>query len=546
MPVTASKFHGDGNREFGKGPGFVSRLAWCALWTIVGCGGGGSGGHADGSEGPPDGGKDVGGVSACETFAQTFVASADVDVLIVVDNSFTMDSEQVRFGSAVDTLVRALVDPERGFPSAHIGVVSTNMGTGPYITGVSCAMIGGDAGFLQALPRLPECTAPSGDFLEIANTDGVLSGNIANVDTPTSDGTTCQGNLSGSTPVPAAGDELLDVCDVQAALRCIAPIGTSGCSFEQPLEAARRALACDEGNCTNPGFLRDDAWLAVIFLSDADDCSATDGAVFDPSQTALDSELGPLTKYRCFEFGATCDQVIDRTGTQTLTGCRSKTVDDVGGDPADLYLVPIEEYSDFFSLLRPAGGVVLSAITGPFGPGDSVTTGANMSMIPFVEPICTGPAGGDSAVPPIRTHELVRSFGSSGVVLSDLNAQAGICTDDFGPALSAIGDAVRGRHPAGHCIDARLFRMTDEGPAPITDGTQASCSVTEVTNPGAENETRLEIERCEFDGGAPAPCPSASTSPGTLTGASAGPCWYVCDSGSPAEGGCEHGWQLRV
>ena len=42
----------------------------------------------------------------------------------------------------------------------------------------------------------------------------------------------------------------------------------------------KRAL--DGSNPENEGFLRDDAFLAVIFVADEDDCSAFSRGVFDP------------------------------------------------------------------------------------------------------------------------------------------------------------------------------------------------------------------------------------------------------------------------
>ncbi|MGH7629821.1 MAG: hypothetical protein ACREOF_10655, partial [Gemmatimonadales bacterium] len=115
-------------------------IKWCALHAllvlvpVVGCGGGGSGGHADGAS---DSGGDDRTASACETFAQTFTPSADIDLLVVVDNSASMESEQARLNAAIDVLIGSFADTENGFRGAHLGVVSTDMGTGPYL-GVGC------------------------------------------------------------------------------------------------------------------------------------------------------------------------------------------------------------------------------------------------------------------------------------------------------------------------------------------------------------------------------------------------------------------------
>jgi hypothetical protein len=69
----------------------------------------------------------------------------------------------------------------------------------------------------------------------------------------------------------------------------------SGCGFEQPLEAALKAVWPSEdssiqfvhgrghGTDDNRGFLRGDSLLVVIVVTDEDDCSAQDLSVFDSS-----------------------------------------------------------------------------------------------------------------------------------------------------------------------------------------------------------------------------------------------------------------------
>src|SRR5207248_7519381 len=49
-------------------------------------------------------------------------------------------------------------------------------------------------------------------------------------------------------------------------------VGVDGSGKEQPFQAARLALS-DRLLDTNAGFLRDGARLAIIFLTDEDDCS---------------------------------------------------------------------------------------------------------------------------------------------------------------------------------------------------------------------------------------------------------------------------------
>ena len=89
---------------------------------------------------------------------------------------------------------------------------------------------------------------------------------------------------------------------------CVAVLGTGGCEYEQPLEASLAALTRQaEPGMPNEGFLRNDSLLAIIYVTDEDDCSASNPQLYDNTQTDINSTLGPLTSYRCFEFGITCD-----------------------------------------------------------------------------------------------------------------------------------------------------------------------------------------------------------------------------------------------
>ncbi len=58
--------------------------------------------------------------------------------------------------------------------------------------------------------------------------------------------------------------------------QCRAKAGTSGSSIEMPLEATKLALNDRVADGTNAGFLRDDALLALVILTDEDDCSRDD------------------------------------------------------------------------------------------------------------------------------------------------------------------------------------------------------------------------------------------------------------------------------
>ncbi|MEZ4400772.1 MAG: hypothetical protein R3B06_12175 [Kofleriaceae bacterium] len=59
--------------------------------------------------------------------------------------------------------------------------------------------------------------------------------------------------------------------NMASTFACAANVGTSGPGIEMPLRASQLAATL----ATNPGFLRNDALLGIIILTDEDDCSRT-------------------------------------------------------------------------------------------------------------------------------------------------------------------------------------------------------------------------------------------------------------------------------
>lgn len=64
--------------------------------------------------------------------------------------------------------------------------------------------------------------------------------------------------------------------NVASEFSCVAQTGTGGPSIEMPLYALKLAFNDRVADGTNKGFLRDDALLAVVVLTDEDDCSRED------------------------------------------------------------------------------------------------------------------------------------------------------------------------------------------------------------------------------------------------------------------------------
>lgn len=64
--------------------------------------------------------------------------------------------------------------------------------------------------------------------------------------------------------------------DVAGTFACVANVGVGGSRFEMPLYMTELALSARVVDGVNDGFLREDALLGVVILTDADDCSRSD------------------------------------------------------------------------------------------------------------------------------------------------------------------------------------------------------------------------------------------------------------------------------
>ena len=180
------------------------------------------------------------------------------DILFVVDNSSTMTEEQPRLAAAS----RVIVDEAeaRGI-DFHIGVTSTGMTPAP---------AGG---------------CPGG-------ADGGEAGRLVPVD--------------GSRP------RVLDPAtpDVRSVLAQNLQVGVCH-ELEQGMEAMRRALGEPLRSGENAGFLRDDAKLAVIFVSDEDDHSGIAPEDYLAFLVGLKGE-GGARAYAIVDIGTGCPEGAGR------------------------------------------------------------------------------------------------------------------------------------------------------------------------------------------------------------------------------------------
>jgi MYXO-CTERM domain-containing protein len=314
-----------------------------------------------------------------------------LDLVIVIDEATLTAEVRTRILQALPGFFDDVLSSQDTVVM-HLAVLGTNMGTGSFAT---CGP--GTGGVFQATPS-GDCSGPEDNFIS----HETYSYGVA--DRPI--------NYSGG----------LD--DVVA---CILPAGGEGCAFSQPMAALQAAL--DGSVSENDGFLRGDAVLAILVVTGADDCSASDPTLFDPA--AVDT-LGPLTPFRCFEHGVTCDRAIDRQAG-TYEGCAPRTDSAHVRDPQGLatFLGDLKEKRSQV-VVRVLAGPTTS---GPEGTGAlaPVEVGLDGDGNPQVLPAC-GNAGA-SAIPATRLSWLAAQFG--------VGAASSLCTDPYDVAFQEFGAAIK-------------------------------------------------------------------------------------------------------
>jgi hypothetical protein len=313
-----------------------------------------------------------------------------LDLLFMIDDSPSMEEEQSNLARNFPRLIDELKKLPTGFPDLHLGVVSSDLGAGSPTTRVACSSDVGDHGALQAR----DCGLQSSFARYLISQEG---------------GT--RNNFSG---------------DIAEVFACMANLGTHGCGFEHQLQSVRLALSGFVSE--NAGFLRPDAHLAVVYITDEDDCSASaDSTIFNDPGVGQDSSL------RCSLYGHRCN------GAPVPAAVFSTPLDHCSADPrGGGKLIPVQTFIDDMKRL-PTQSVTVSVIGGwptdvanaeyAIGYGSDPGSAGQLAAIP----ICQSTNG--KAAAGLRLKQFVDGFGSSGKILS-------ICQGDFSAAMAEIGQLI--------------------------------------------------------------------------------------------------------
>jgi hypothetical protein len=368
-----------------------------------------------------------------------------VDVLLVIDNSGSMGEEQANlaanFAPFIDTLEAVGAD-------YRIAITTTDVG-GP---GTNCAApTGGELQLSSCLDR-PASFEFNGESLyaaactaqcELGDADLAIRPTAVDVN----------GELVARPWIESYNgiDNLPDTVEPLAAFQCFAPQGISGCGWESPLEAISRALTNME-DPTQPeyGFLRKDALLAILVVTDEVDCSYNpdlQDALFE-SDTFKDESTTQITSAVCWNGGVTC------TGESPYDDCVATDLDanaQPTSNPEQMVLQPVSRYVGLLEGIaaqklegREVMVSVIAGVPSGYNTGEAEQVFADSTDPDFQAKFgigagCENEVDGvlQQAVPPVRLETFASAFMSPALPQGARNLYS-VCDADYSPAIMDI------------------------------------------------------------------------------------------------------------
>ncbi len=420
-----------------------------------------------------DDGTTTNGVVACES------GTCAVDMVFVVDNTFSMAEEQAQLAQSLSLLETQL----RGLElDVQVLFTTTDFGN-PLCTPFRPEGYDPAAG----APVTRACTDRLSDFTSLTGSTtvpevctDVCPSAVEPIDDPFVAFNGESDNVSDVPDVDIDGDGIPDSAAAQA-LACIAPMGINGCGYESQLEDMLQAL--NPGAAWNGGprpFLRPEASIvAIAILTDEADCSVANYAIMDDPQyqeTNPDNGSAMASSAICWNAGVECSG-LDAAGVYQ-GGCQSVAeqnlqptsryinylVDDLRNDQGKevvmLGLVgvpPVTEHAAEPPYTPTQGGVedldYRNWAEGQFPGGDIVpdefamgVTAPDKQFQFGIGPGCTGQnAQGEftgQAIPPVRLREVCEALDVGTEPTDRRCCLESVCGSDYAPAMTCFSGLI--------------------------------------------------------------------------------------------------------
>jgi len=381
-------------------------------------------------------------------------AANKLDLLLVVDDSQSMEQEQAALAAELPRMMTALLTGDidgDGTPEVapvediHVGVVSTDMGLGE-LDGVveNCSGLGDNGALLAGGEGMAECSPPPHNFLQY------------DADSPHD--------------------------NAAAELGCLASLGIKGCGFEQQLESALKAL------------------------TDEDDCSSRDYSHFAPG--ASSSGLNTRCHFESMRGEASNIYATQRyvDGLRALRPDHDNLV--FFGAITGVPLAPVS--ADELAKIDFADDAERDAFYDDLLAHPDMQEKVNDMGTPDVPeddgiaPVCSVTNG--RAYPARRIVEVARGFGSNSMVQS-------ICQETFASAIEPILQRMAASF-SGACVNAAIDR-SDNGkvacdvlwrlPDVSVAGVPATCDDASFLSRAGENRPAnvCRVAQLPSDDGAP-------------------------------------------
>jgi hypothetical protein len=397
------------------------------------------------------------------------------DILFVVDDSGSMAQEQENLARNFPAFMRELSVPGADL---HIAAVTSDLGAGSGSFQANCNRGGGDKGTFCTYYNVDDRT----QVASVVDSCSVCSVNVT------------EGRfLRTINPNFPAGS-------LENTFTCMARFGTDGCGFEHQLGSLRAALTSP----ANGAFIRPEAYLAFVVITDEDDCTApADSTAFTADNPGQDTSL------RCALMGHTCGGVHNDGTVDVNRPLEQCEASDDGG------LVPVKELADSVLAVKnnDPSKIIAAGIFGwplpnttpaPYridGRGNGGGFGGG-NPTRSLKPICESQGNGE-ATAGLRVKKFIESFPQRSI--------SSICEGDFSAALRDIGSKI-GVLLGKPCVDAPLVDInTGKRLAANMNADSADCAIVERRPRDNGGEDEVVLPRCTA--GSTAACWSLASDP---------------------------------